>query len=204
MLTLSSNKDARLKFAFAFAFVQCKWSLMWRLVRLTRRWVKVYNVLLGDKNSHQPTAVYTQPFEFRCVSGESDWRNGLGTLSACTEPGMIFRGEFTKSWIAYLFLIRIVFAIKLFVNKGTDLVIFTEWSYSRHNQKLKFLICDLLFMPFVKDSPLPPTVGGVVCLDVERCVLLYWVCYKYTMCVRVQGFWMTHTPRIYGGFVGVA
>ena len=31
---------------------------------------------------------------------------------------------------------------------STDL----DWYYSRHHQKLKFLICDLLFRPFVKNS----------------------------------------------------
>ena len=58
---------------------------------------------------------------------------------------------FTKGWIAYLFLVRMIFAMKLFVNreqirllnsKTTDL----DWNYSGHHQKLKFLICDLLSM----------------------------------------------------------
>ena len=50
--------------------------------------------------------------------------------------------------------------IKLFMNKGqidqrllnskaTDL----DWYYSRHYQKLKFLVHDLLFMIFVKNPP---------------------------------------------------
>ena len=33
--------------------------------------------------------------------------------------------------------------------KTTDL----EWYYSRHNQKLKFLISNFLFVPFVKKKP---------------------------------------------------
>ena len=53
--------------------------------------------------------------------------------------------------------IRKFWMIKPFTNRGqirllnskiTDL----DWYYSRHHQKLKFLICDLLFTPLVKDS----------------------------------------------------
>ena len=49
-----------------------------------------------------------------------------------------------------------IWTIKLFVNRGqrrilnrktTDL----DWYYFRHHQKLKFLIHDLLFMPFVNN-----------------------------------------------------
>ena len=66
-----------------------------------------------------------------------------------------------KGWITYLLLIPKSWTIKLFMNRGqirllnsrskvTDL----DFYYSRHNQKLKFLIGNLLFMPYVT-SPTP-------------------------------------------------
>ena len=61
-------------------------------------------------------------------------------------------GEFfTKGWISYLLPFRKIQTIKLFVSreqirlsnsKTTD---WYYWRYSRHHQKLKFLIWDLLF-----------------------------------------------------------
>ena len=62
----------------------------------------------------------------------------------------------TKGWIVYLLLNCMIWMIKLFKHweqirllnsKTNDL----DWYYSRHNQKLGFLISDLLFTPFVKN-----------------------------------------------------
>ena len=41
--------------------------------------------------------------------------------------------------------------IRLLNSKSTDL----DWNYSRHNQKLKYLVRDLLFMTFVKKTQVP-------------------------------------------------
>ena len=62
---------------------------------------------------------------------------------------------FTKVWIAFLLPIRVIWTIKLFVNrkqirflnsKDTDL----DWYYFWHHQKLKLFIRDILFTSFVK------------------------------------------------------
>ena len=65
---------------------------------------------------------------------------------------------FTKGWLAYLLLIRKIWMIKLFMNKGqirllNSKTIDLDWYYSRPNQKLKFLILQLLFMSY-SDFPL--------------------------------------------------
>ena len=80
----------------------------------------------------------------------------LNSVWVGSGPGEEVR--FTKSWIAYLLPIREIGTIQLFVHraqirllngKTTDL----DWYYSRHNQKVKFLIGDSLFVSFVKKIP---------------------------------------------------
>ena len=51
-----------------------------------------------------------------------------------------------------------------FVNREQiRLLSYLDFYYFRHNKKLKFLICDLPFMPFVKPPPFPS-------LDNERSI----------------------------------
>ena len=66
-------------------------------------------------------------------------------------------GFFTKHWIAYLLLIPKIWTIKLFMNSGQIRHLNSKtadldcWYYSRLYQKLKLLICDLIFTTFVKN-----------------------------------------------------
>ena len=46
--------------------------------------------------------------------------------------------------------------IRFLNSKTTDF----DWYYSRHHQKLKFLICDLLFKPFEKDPGGSPSISS--------------------------------------------
>ena len=64
-------------------------------------------------------------------------------------------GGFTKTGIAYLFLIHKIWTIILFMNRGQIRILNgksadVDWNYSRHNHKLKHRVRYLLFMTFVK------------------------------------------------------